>query len=111
MNFKRILGIVVLIAGFVLLGFSYYIKGQVAEGRKKISSAQQKVDFGKKVLSLNPTSEKVGKVMTDPAQKKINAGTEEADRYERMAGNLQIGGIVLVVAGIVVILLGRKRKA
>ena len=99
MNIKRIIAIVLIIGGVALILVSNYIKGEVASGRDQISSAQSKVDTADQVFSLNPYSKQVGKQITGSAQKKIDAGSAEAAHYEEMARWLQIGGIVLIVAG------------
>ena len=110
MNIRRILGIVVVIAGIALIVISQYIKTQVAEGNLQISSAQQKVDQGNKLFSLSPYSKPIGQQMTGSAQKKINAGQEQVAYYDQLADQLQIGGIILIVIGAVIILIPRRAK-
>jgi hypothetical protein len=111
MNFKRVLGIIILIIGLVGLGFSYYITQQVNEGKIQVESAQSSVDKGNSLLSLNRVSKEVGqKVLTDPAQKKINEGQMTIAQYEKMASWLQIGGIIFIVLGLALIIFGRNRK-
>lgn len=90
-------GLVIL--GIVCLFFSSYIRGQVEEGRGKISKAQSVVDKGNSLFSLNPVTKEVGKGITGSVQNKIDEGSKEADFYESMAMLLRIGGIVLIVAG------------
>lgn len=110
MNIRRALGILVLIGGIVLIFISNYIKGQVEEGNLKISSAEQKVQQGNKLFSYNPLSQQVGKQITGSAQKKINAGKEQVSYYTQLADNLQIGGIVLIVLGIIIVVIPRKKS-
>ncbi len=111
MGFKRILGILVLVGGIVLLGVSYYIKQRVAEGQIEVSSAQKKVDRSSSLFSLNPVSKQLGQGMTDSAQKKIDQGNQQIDEYTVLANRLQIGGFILGIAGVLVIIFGKKRKA
>lgn len=97
--FKRILGLLLFLAGVVALFVSNYIKEQVAEGKLKIENAQGKLDEGHGILSLSPFTRSVGQEVTSSAQSKINAGQAEIDYYENMAKSLQIAGIVLIILG------------
>ncbi len=101
MNFKRVLGIVLVIIGIAMYLMSNYIQQQVEEGKGQVSSAQKKVNQSNSLFSLspNPVAEQIGKGFTDSAQKKINEGKLEIAKYEGMAGWLNTGGIVLVVIG------------
>ena len=112
MNLKRIIGILVCIAGVVLILFASYINNQVAAGKEQVASGQKKVDQGKTLFGLNPYTKAVGqKVIFDSADQKIKAGQEEIANYETLAGRLQIGGIVLIVAGLGIIFIpSRKRR-
>lgn len=109
MSGKRIFGIILFIAGVAMIGASMYIKTQVLEGREQISSAQKKVDTGKGLFSMTPYTKDVGDALGKSAQKKIEAGTAEADKYEKIAGWLQIGGIVFMIGGAFMIIIGRKK--
>ena len=110
MNSKRVTGIVIAIIGVAMLFFSNYIKGQVAEGREKISSAQSSVDKGNSLFNLNPITKEVGKGLTGSAQRKIDEGSAEADQYAQYAQWLLIGGIVLIVVGIGAVIFSRKKQ-
>lgn len=110
MNSKRIIGILLAIAGVFLFVFANYIQSEVAQGRQKISSAQRQVNQGKSLFSLNPVTKEVGKGLLGGAQKKIDEGKQEADAYELLAGRLQIGGILLFIAGALFLVFGRKSK-
>lgn len=105
----KVMGVILMIIGVVLFVFSNSISEKVAEGRGEISSAQGKVDMGKTVFSMHPATKEVGGIMTDSAQKRIDAGTEEANYYERMATWLKIGGVVLFILGTGVLVIGMRR--
>lgn len=111
MSWKRILGFLVLIAGVGMMLVSNYILKQVGEGREKISDAESKVQQGESLFSLNPVSKQVGKGLTGSAKKKIAAGKEEVMKYEDLAGKLKIGGLVAAGLGVLLVLLGGKRKS
>lgn len=107
----RILGIVVFLAGVVMIGASQYIKKEVIKGREQIASGEKSVKQGKALFGLNPVSEQVGDAaLFDPAEKKIAAGKQEADAYARLADNLQIGGVVAIIVGILLIAYSFRKK-
>jgi uncharacterized protein YjeT (DUF2065 family) len=109
-NIRRALGILIIIGGIVLFGISQYIKGQVEEGKMKISNAEKKIEQGNKLFSFNPISKQVGQQITGSAQKKINEGKEEVDYYTQLANQLQIGGYILMIVGLVIVLIPKKTK-
>ncbi len=109
MKFKRILGTVFLIVGIALIGTSFYIKGQVEDGKLKINKAQGQVDQGSSLFNQNPITKQVGKGLTKGAQKKIDAGKDEVSYYEQVAGWTKIGGIVFIVLGLGTLFFSRKR--
>ena len=112
MSIKRILGILICIAGVVLILISNNIKGQIAEGNLKISNAESQVNQGQSLFGLNPITKEIGqRAVIDPAQQKINAGKAEVAEYTILANRLMIGGIILCVVGfgIAVIPFGMKK--
>ena len=92
-----------------MIFFSMYIMNQVDTGRQQIYAGQREVDQGNSLFNLNPATKEVGKGIFGSAQKRIDAGTAEADRYQQMANWLKIGGIVLIIVGIGSIFLPRKK--
>lgn len=110
MNSKQVFGIVILIAGVIMLCGSFYIKNQVLQGRMQISSAQGKVDTANSIFSLTPQTNTAGKVFTGSAQSQIDAGSAQANYYAQMAQWLQIGGIILIIAGGAIFLFCRRKK-
>jgi hypothetical protein len=106
----RILGIILIIAGGVLFCFSEYIATQVAEGEGKVQSAQGQVDTANSLFSLTPYSKQIGNTLTNPAQKKINAGSIEIAQYRGMIQPLKYGGIGCIIIGILLLILGRKTR-
>lgn len=99
MRSKKVLGIATLIIGVLLILASIYVKNEVIQGRGQISSAQSKLNLGKEVLSLNPYTKEVGKQAGAMGQKKIEEGTAEADKYEKIADGLMIAGIIVLILG------------
>ncbi len=112
MNLKRILGIIILIAGISMYLFSNYITEQVHAGKNKISKAQKQINQANTLFSLNPVAKEVGKQVTDAGQEKIKEGEQQVQSYEQMAHRLYVGGIAAVIlgAGIVAISLIKKAK-
>ena len=99
MHKKKSTAWIALILGVVLLFISYYIQGQVAQGREQISSAQQTLDTTNSLFSLSPATKGVGDRLTGGVQKKIDAGSQEATYYANIALILKIGGVALIVIG------------
>ncbi len=108
MNIRRILAMVALIAGIALIGFGQYIKMKVAEGREEISDAQTKVDRSGALFSLSPYTKQAGEQLTDSAQKKIDEGKQEVGHYAALAYQLQLGGIVIGILGIIFLIIPRR---
>ena len=117
---KKILGVLIVLIGIAMLGGSYYIQNQVNEGKIQVASAQSKVDTGKALFSNIPVAKDVGVVgeigkgigkgLASSAQSKIDAGSEQIRHYEKMAFGLKMGGIALIIVGIAVVFIGRKKR-
>ncbi|HSX10905.1 MAG TPA: hypothetical protein VLF94_04230 [Chlamydiales bacterium] len=110
MKKKKILGIALIVVGAIMLLFSHYIAEQVAEGRMRISSAQSTLNTTNRVFDQTQYTKPVGGLFTGGAQQRINAGTAEADQYADLAQKLQIAGIVLIIVGVGVLFLGKKKS-
>ena len=110
MIFKRIIGIILILAGIGMIGTSYYIMNQVEQGKIQVADAQQKVDTGSTLFSLSPATKGIGKEITDSAGKKINAANEEIAQYEDLADKLKMGGIAAIILGFGVVFIGKRRK-
>lgn len=110
MNSKKILGLILIAAGAGMTFFSNYIAEQVAEGQARIDKAQSQVDKADSIFSINPTTQQVGKVFTGSAQKKIDAGSQQVSQYQALANKLEIGGIIVMVAGAGLFLLGSRKS-
>jgi len=106
----RIISGALILLGIVLYGFSSYIEGEVVEGRKKIAGAQRSVDELKGISGATPFSKSLGDIATGSAQKKIDAGRQEADQYQLLANWLHGSGIVIFVAGIGLLIFSFVRK-
>lgn len=112
MCMKKLFGILFLAAGVVLIGFSYYIKNEVAQGQTQVDSAQSKVDAGNKLFSVNPVSKEVGKGLTSGVQNKIDKGQRDIDYYTNVAHWLMIGGVACLIIGAGALFLrGRKSSS
>ena len=110
MSAKRIFGIIVFIAGVVMLFVSSNIKKQIAEGTLKVNAAEKSVGQANSLFSLSPTAKQLTQGSMQKAQKKIAAGKQDIARYTKIADELQIGGFVLIGAGILIFVLGRGHK-
>lgn len=105
----RKLGVVIFFVGVAMLLGSFYIQNKVDEGREQIEDAERTVGRGKGLFSLSPYTKDIGDALAGGAEKKIAAGTAEADRYERIAFILKIGGIAFMVVGVGMLLIPRRK--
>jgi hypothetical protein len=107
---KKILGIIVVILGLVLLGVSFYITSQTKQGQKEVSQAQKKVEKGKSLFSVTPVTKEIGKGLGQIAQSKINKALEKIKKYNNIAFWFMVGGIILIVVGLGIIFINRRRR-
>jgi hypothetical protein len=111
MNVKKISSLVVVVLGVGMLWGSYYINAQVASGQMQVDSAERKINQSKSLFSLNPVAKEIGEGMTKSADRKINEAKDEISYYSNVARNLQIGGIVALIVGVLgFVFLGRSKK-
>ncbi len=111
MNVKRIIGIIVFVVGVVMLFVSANIKKQVSEGTLKVRSAEKSVGQANRLFSLSPAAKQLSQGSMRGAEKKIAAGKEQIAYYSKLADELQLGGFVLVAAGILIFVLGRHQDS
>lgn len=99
MGYKKILGIFLVLIGAGLIIFGSIVSKKVQQGDLKIQRSQNTVDTVRGISRINPDTKKIGKAVTRPAQKKINQGKVEANRYRAIALWSKIGGILLIAVG------------
>ena len=92
MNYKRIVGLVVLIIGIGLIAYALH-------SMKRIVDAKSEIGTYTKPFSKNP----IGKAVEDTLMKK-------ASEYDTEVRWLLIGGITLVAIGGIVIIIYRKKS-
>lgn len=110
MHKNKIISLVVVVIGLAALGTSRYIMSQVDQGKEQVEQAQKFVDKGNALFSTNSVTKEVGKGITGGVQKKINKGSREIAKYERLANQLRVGGIILIIAGGVFFFMNRKKR-
>lgn len=110
MKTRRIWGIVCIIVGAVMLFFSHYIAEQVAQGKVQIRQGERAIKSTESVFGMSKYTKPIGKTLTSPGRRKIAAGEKEVTRYSEMSRNLKIGGIVLIVVGLGLIFIGKRKK-
>jgi hypothetical protein len=109
MRGKKILGIVLVIVGIGLFGFSLYLKQQIESGQIQVSDAQSRLDFGKKLLPSDPLSKGAGNVASSPFQSKIDAAVQQIKTYGSLATGTKLAGFVLILTGGAILLVSRKK--
>lgn len=107
---QKIIAILIVVVGIVLLLTSNYISARVVTGKAQIASGQSQVDSTNSLFGRSRATKPFGQAFTGSAQSRINAGQVDVDRYERLAGQLKIAGVVLIIAGIVIFVLPRRKK-
>ena len=105
---KKSFGIILLIVGFACIGFSFYIKNQVAEGKAIIGSAQESVDQGSSLFNLAPAGKEIGGMFSKPMQGKIDRGAAEIKKYEEISNWLMIGGVLFAALGLGILFVSKK---
>lgn len=109
-NYKQVIGILLLIAGIFFIGLANYINTQVEAGNEQIFGAQQKVDQSNSLFGRNPITNIIGQGITSGAQKKIDQGKADINYYTVIAQRCQVGGIILAVVGAGMIFFCRNKK-
>lgn len=110
MKKMKLIGIILIVVGGAMLLFSDYIARQVAEGRLQIQSGQSQVDTANSLFNRTETTKPIGKAFTGGAQKRIDAGQREVDKYSTIATNVKIIGFVLIGIGAVLVFLPRRKR-
>lgn len=110
MIIRKIIGILLAIAGIVLLFTSDNISRQVNEGKIEIAVGQQKVDDTNSIFGMSRVTKPFGKAFTDSGQQRINAGQQEVDKYEKLSGQIKMGGYALIVIGLILILIPSMKR-
>jgi hypothetical protein len=101
--------LILVVIGIAMVGFAYYINAQVADGKLKVSSAEESVSRGKSLFSGSPVSKQVGEGLFSGADKKIANANEEIAYYENLAQTLQIVGWICIVVGLGLFFVGRRQ--
>jgi hypothetical protein len=91
---------IAIVIGGAMVIFSDYIANQVAEGRLQIQQGQQTINTVDTLFSGSSYIKPLGKQLTKSGQKRIDRGTEQANRYESLSNQLKIGGIILIIVGL-----------
>ena len=107
---KAIFGIILIIIGLSLLGFSIYIKSEIKHGKEQLAEAKDKIEMGKRILSLTPVTKEIGKGFQGVIQSKINAAVVLIKKYTFIAWIINIIGIGFIVLGIILLFLQKYKK-
>lgn len=110
MKTRRIWGIICIIVGAVMLFFSHYINEQVAEGKIQIHQGKQAIKSTESIFGMSKYTKPIGQTITSSGKRKIEAGEQDITKYTEMSRNLKIGGIVLIIVGLGLIFIGKRKK-
>ena len=107
---KRISGIIFVILGSLLIVFGSSISTQVSQGIKKIHKAQAGVNVVRGVSKIHQSTEKIGKAVTSPIQKKIDDGRKETKSFKSLSMAMFVVGIAFCAFGAVLLFFSFTRK-
>ncbi len=110
MSRMKIIGTVLIVIGAICLFFSNSIAERVAAGRMQIAQGQRSVNEVNTVFSQSQYTKPLGNMITESAEKKINAGRAEADQYAALSNQLRVGGIILIVVGAGFFFFDKRKK-
>lgn len=110
MNWKQIIGILVIVLGIALIIFVVQGNKKLEEGREEISSGKKKVKQTQQLFSFTPVTKQFGQGLTSGAQGKIAEGELTIEQYEKIFMWCKIGGIALIVVGAGLILFCRTKR-
>ena len=110
MKIRKILGIICIIVSAIFLFLSHYIAEQVAQGKTQLREGKQAIKTSESIFGMSKYTKPIGKTLTSPGHRKIEAGEEKITKYSKISRNLKIGGIGLIIAGLALIFLGSKKK-
>ena len=106
----KILGLILMAIGGAGLGGSYYITEQVLQGQAKIDQAKKTVKKADSLFSMSPYTDPLGKAITGSANKKIQMGQDEVNRYTEIASLLKLVGYIGLALGGLIFLRSIFRK-
>lgn len=103
---RKLLGVLFLLAGIGLYIFSDYIADQVTLGKERLLQGQKTVNEIREVSKLSPYTKDAGHLIAKQGQKKIAAGKKEIAYYTDLSNKIHLGGIICILAGVALIGLG-----
>ena len=96
MNYKRILGILLILAG---IGLYFYCQ----HGRERMISAHQQIDDAHSLIPSNP--------VTDPIEEGIKQDLHRrVDKYKEPIRLCFVGSGILIIGGFFFIIFGKSKK-
>ena len=107
MNFKRILGLIIVILGIACLALASYIKQEVALKKGEAQQQVGAVTNNPLLKQAGPYGEQVGSTAGAMANAEIEARAAE---YEILANWPYWGGVALIVIGGSILLFCRNRR-
>ncbi len=110
MKTRKTWGIICIILGATMLFFSHYISEQVASGRIEIQQGKRAVQSTESLFGASKYTKPIGEEVTRSGRQKISAGEHEIVKYTTISRNLKIGGIVLILIGVGLIFMSRRKN-
>lgn len=107
---KKISGVILICVGAALIVFSALVSKEVKQGDQKIQRSQNAVHGIRQATKGNDTTRQIGRIITQPIQKKINEGKVEANKYRKLSIWSLIVGIVCASIGLCLLIWGLVTK-
>jgi len=99
MRWSYVAAILIALIGVSLIITASVIKHKVNEGQRRIAGAQEQVDQVRGLTDFNDYTAEIGEMLTEPAQRKIDAGSEKVSHYHRLSNWLMALGVFFLVLG------------
>ena len=87
---KRTLGMGFIVLGVLLVIASFILKSKIEDGEGQIASGKESVQRGQGFFSLNPYTKKAGDQIFSGANKKIAEGEDEIAYYTKTSAILAV---------------------
>jgi hypothetical protein len=109
MKIRKSIWVGVIVIGLVLVGLSFYIQNEVANGRMQVRSAESSLQRGKALFSLSPATNQVGDAIQRSADRKLGEANQEIAYYANLAQILLVGGVIVAIGGAIFLIRSWRR--
>jgi hypothetical protein len=98
---KKFITILLILGGACSYSVAVYIENQILDGQGKIAQAEKNLDQLDSTLSLTPYTAPLGRGIRGHADRKIEAGKEQIEKYSDLEKQLKVIGIASFSLGVI----------